>query len=44
MELNKNDLIEQVEWLLEQLDTGQVLRVLTLANRIFVTEETLSEE
>lgn len=40
MKLNKAELIEQVLWLLERLSVRQVLRVLALANRIFVTEAT----
>lgn len=38
MKLNKADLIEQVVWLLERLSVRQILRVLSLANRIFVTD------
>lgn len=36
--VNKDSLIEQVLWLLKRLSAQQVLRVLALANRIFVTE------
>ncbi len=38
MELNKADLIEQVVWLLEQLTAEELLRVLSLANRLYVTD------
>lgn len=36
--MSKHDLIQMVIWLLERLDTRQICRVLSLANRIFVTE------
>ena len=36
--LNKDNLIEQVMWLLERLSVRQILRVLALANRLFVTD------
>ena len=37
--LFRADLIDQVDSLMEKMDTAQVLRVLSLANRIFVTED-----
>ena len=36
--MDKADLIRQVDWLLERLDTRGVLRVLSVANRLFVTQ------
>lgn len=44
MKLNKADLIDQVVWLLERLSVRQILRVLSLANRIFVTEATAEHD
>ncbi len=38
MNPNKPDLIEQAVWLLEQMNTRQICRVLSVANRVFVTE------
>lgn len=37
--MNRRDLIEQVVWLLERLDIRSILRVLSLANRLFVTRD-----
>ena len=36
--MNKQELIQMVVWLLERLDIPQILRVLSVANRIFVRE------
>ena len=38
MRPNNNDLIRQIIWLLERMSRGQILRVLSYANRVFVTE------
>lgn len=36
--MNTADLINQVVWLLERMSRGQILRVLSYANRLFCQE------
>lgn len=36
--MNTADLIDQVVWLLERMSRGQILRVLSYANRLFCQE------
>ncbi len=43
MKPNNTDLIRQVIWLLEHMNRGQILRVLSYANRVFVTEGSRKE-
>lgn len=38
MKENNAGLIAKVVWLLEQMNTKQICRVLSVANRVFVTE------
>ncbi len=38
MNENNAGLIAKVVWLLEQMNTRQICRVLSVANRVFVTE------
>ena len=38
MQVNTADLIDLVVWLLNRMDRGQVLRVLSFANRLFVSD------
>ena len=42
--MNKQELIQMVVWLLERLDIPQILRVLSVANRLFVRDAREPEE
>ncbi len=40
MKVNTAELINQVEWLLNQMDQGQILRVFSYANRMYCQSPT----